>query len=81
MICTSPNIIQVIKSRRMRWAWHLAGKREREDMHIEFWWGNLRERDHLEDLGIDGRTILKWTFQEWDERTWTCTDLAQDRDT
>jgi len=24
-----------------------------------FWWGNLRERDHLEDSGIDGRIILK----------------------
>jgi len=24
------------------------------------WWGDLRERHHLEDLGIDGRIILKW---------------------
>jgi hypothetical protein len=24
-----------------------------------FWWGNLREGDHLEDLGVDGRKILK----------------------
>jgi len=24
-----------------------------------FWWGNLRERGHFEDLGIDGRVILK----------------------
>jgi hypothetical protein len=28
-----------------------------------FWWGNLRERDHLEDLGADGRTILKCIFK------------------
>ena len=28
-----------------------------------FWWGNLRERDHLEDSGVDGRIILRWTFR------------------
>jgi len=31
-------------------------------MHVEFWWGNLSERDHLEDLGVDGRIILEWTL-------------------
>ena len=29
-----------------------------------FWWGNLRERDYLEDLVEDGRIILEWTFNE-----------------
>jgi hypothetical protein len=29
------------------------------EVHTGFWWGNLRGKDHLEDLGIDGRMILK----------------------
>jgi hypothetical protein len=61
----SPNIIRVIKSRRMRWAGHVArmGKR---GVHTGFWWGDLREGDHLGDPGIDGRIILKWIFKTWD---------------
>ena len=48
-------------------------------MHIGFQWGNLREGDHLEDAGIDGRIILKWTSRGWMEGVdWI--DLAQDRD-
>jgi len=31
-----------------------------------FWWGNLRKRDHLEDPGVDGSTILRWIFRKWD---------------
>jgi hypothetical protein len=33
-------------------------------MYIGFWYGNLGERDHLEDPGIDGRIILRWVYQE-----------------
>jgi hypothetical protein len=48
-------------------------------VHTEFWRGNLRERDHSEDLGLDGRIIIKWTFRKWGrEMDWI--DLAQDRD-
>jgi len=35
-------------------------------VHTGIWWGNLRERDHLDDLGIDGSIILKWLFKMWD---------------
>jgi hypothetical protein len=27
----------------------------------------IRERDHLEELGVDGKIILKWIFNNWDE--------------
>jgi len=54
----SPNIVWVIKSRRMRWAGHIARMGERRG-YTGFWWGNLRERDHLEERDVDGRKIFK----------------------
>jgi len=48
-------------------------------VHTGFWWGNLRNRDHLENTGIDGRIIFKWIFKKWDEGVdWI--ELPQDRD-
>jgi hypothetical protein len=49
---------------------HVVCMRERE-VHTGFWWGGLRERDTLEDPGIDGRIILKLTFYKLVGRTWT----------
>ena len=57
----SPNIVRVIKSRRMRWAEHVASK-GRGEVYTRFWWGNLRERDHLGVPGVDGRIILRRIF-------------------
>jgi hypothetical protein len=35
---------------------------------IQRWIGNLKERDRLEDLGLDGRTVLKWVFNKYGGR-------------
>jgi hypothetical protein len=41
------------------------------EVYTGFWWGDLRERDHLEDPGIDGRIILRWFFRKWGVGEWT----------
>jgi hypothetical protein len=49
------------------------------EVHTGFWWGNLREGDHLEDPSVDGSIILKLVFEQRDGgMDWI--DLAQDRD-
>jgi hypothetical protein len=48
------------------------------EVHKGFWWGNLRKRDHFEDLGINVR-ILKWIFKKCDGAVnWI--NPVQDRD-
>jgi hypothetical protein len=47
---SSQNII------RVRWVGLVARKEKRNS---RFWWGNLKERDHRDHLGVDGTMILK----------------------
>jgi len=35
-----------------------------------FWWGNVKDRDHLEDPSIDGRIILRQKFRKWVVGAW-----------
>jgi len=51
----------------------------RGEVHKRFLWGNLRERDHLEELGVDGRIKLKCIFKKWNEGM-NVIDLPQDRE-
>jgi hypothetical protein len=59
----SPNIIQMIKSRRMRLAGRVVSM-GRGEGRTGFWWGNLGEREHLEGLDIYGRVVLKRIFMK-----------------
>jgi hypothetical protein len=49
-------------------------------VYTGLWWGNLRERDHMEDPGVDRRIILRWIFRKWDGGGMEWIYLAQDRD-
>ena len=48
--------------------------------HTDFWWGDLRESCHLEDIGIDESIILKLIFKKWNQEGMDWIDLVQDRD-
>jgi hypothetical protein len=53
----------MIKSRRLRWAGHVA-RIGRGEACTGVWWGRLGERDYLGDPGVDGRIILGWIFRK-----------------
>jgi hypothetical protein len=44
-LSSPPSIIRMIKSRRIRWAEHVARMGNRR-MHLEYWWESQKERDH-----------------------------------
>ena len=65
-----PKIVRVIKSRKMRWAGHVARMGEERGC-VGSWWGNRMERYHWGDLGVDGWIIFGWISRRWDVGMWT----------
>jgi hypothetical protein len=50
-------------------------------VYKRFCWGNLTERENVEEPGLDGKIILKWTLQNWDcdgDLDWI--DMVRNRD-
>jgi hypothetical protein len=41
--------------------WNVCGRGE---VYRELWWGNIGERDHLEDLSLDGRIMSEWFLKK-----------------
>jgi hypothetical protein len=58
---SSPSIIRIIKSRRMRWTGHVARMGRRGKL-IDYWWENQR---------VGGCIILGWILERWDGVMWT----------
>jgi hypothetical protein len=76
----SPHTNRLIKTRRMRWAGHVARMREKRGAYralVE----NLRVRErHFKVPGVDWMIILKRIFRNWDGRGADLIGLAQNRD-
>jgi hypothetical protein len=60
---SSPNIVWVIKSRRMRLAEYVARMGEGRDVYRVLVW-KPEERGHWGDRGLDGRILLRWIFRK-----------------
>jgi hypothetical protein len=76
---SSPDIIRQIRSRRMRWAGHVADIGEGRNVY-RVWWESPKEKDHLKDQGVDGRLRSKWTLGRmvagvWSGFTWLRTGI------
>jgi len=63
MICV-PHQMSLECSNKEEWdgrgMWYVG---ETGEVHTGCWWGDVREGDHLENLGIDGRIILILIFK------------------
>ena len=60
-----PNIFRVIKSRIIRWPWHVACMGDKKGVYRVLM-GKPEKRDHLGDPGVDDRILLRWIIRKWD---------------
>jgi hypothetical protein len=56
---SSPNIVKVIKSRRLRWAGHVA-RMGRGEVFTGFWLGSPKVINHWGDRGVGEKITLSW---------------------
>jgi hypothetical protein len=60
-----PNIVQVVKSRRMRWVGHVVRMGEERGVHRVLV-GKAEGKRPMGAPDIDGRRILRWIFRKWE---------------
>jgi hypothetical protein len=60
---SSSYVIRMIKSRRTRWAVHVA-RMGRRGIHIGFWWESQNEKGHSENVDEGWVRVLKWIFEK-----------------
>ena len=67
---SSPNIVRVIKSRRMRWAAHVARMGNERGVYMVLL-GKPEGWNHWGGLRVDGWIIVGWISRRWDVGIWT----------
>jgi len=68
---SSPNIVRVIKSIRMRWVGHVAHMGEERGVVLSLGGEIGRKETTGGDLGVDGWIIIGWISRRWDVGIWT----------
>jgi hypothetical protein len=48
-----------------------VARMDAREIHTTLWLENLTGRDHLEDLGVDGKIILEWILGKQFGKVWT----------
>ena len=66
----SPNIVLVMKSRRLSCAGHVARMGERRGV-CRILVGKPEGKRPLGNRGVDGGIIFRWIFRKWNARVWT----------